>query len=85
MLSEELPDTKLLQIDGSKDADDDVEIKVADLSIWWSDENRPVLKDISFEINKNELCAIVGAVGSGKSTLLVTLLNDVTTFKGYHR
>jgi len=32
-------------------------------------ENKPVLNDISFEINKGDIVAFVGATGSGKSTI----------------
>jgi molybdate transport system ATP-binding protein len=34
---------------------------------------KPVLKDVSFEINKGECLAIIGPTGSGKSTVIKTL------------
>ena len=63
----------------------DISIEVRNLHVWWADENRLILKDLSFQVKKNELYAIAGSVGSGKSTLLVTLLNEVKTFKGSYR
>jgi polar amino acid transport system ATP-binding protein len=38
-------------------------------------DNLDVLKDISFEVNKNDVVAIIGPSGSGKSTLLRSLVN----------
>lgn len=38
------------------------------------DEEKPVLKNISFKVNKGETIAIVGSTGSGKSTI-ISLLN----------
>lgn len=64
---------------------EDVSVEVRDLRVWWTDENRSILKDISFQVKKNELYAIAGSVGSGKSTLLVALLNEIMTFKGSYR
>lgn len=34
-----------------------------------------VLKDISFEVNKNDVIAVIGPSGSGKSTMLRSLVN----------
>jgi ATP-binding cassette, subfamily B, multidrug efflux pump len=40
--------------------------------------NEPILKEISFSINKGETIAIVGATGSGKTTI-ISLLNKLYT------
>ena len=45
-------------------------IKVKNLSYKYPGSNKYVLKDINFEINKNEKIGIIGAVGSGKTTLM---------------
>ncbi|MCD8027605.1 MAG: ABC transporter ATP-binding protein [Erysipelotrichaceae bacterium] len=39
-------------------------------NIYKSFNNAHVLKDVSFSLNKGEICCIIGPSGSGKSTLL---------------
>ncbi len=39
-------------------------------SISKSFDSRTILKDLSFEINESEICAIIGESGSGKTTLI---------------
>lgn len=39
-------------------------------NVWFAYNNEPVLKDISFRVNKGETIAIVGRSGGGKSTLV---------------
>ena len=41
--------------------------------VWFRYEDRWILKDISFEINKGETIALVGATGAGKSTIVQLL------------
>jgi ATP-binding cassette subfamily C (CFTR/MRP) protein 1 len=48
----------------------------------WIKGDNPVLKNISFEVKRNKLLAIVGHVGSGKSSLLSALLGDMEKIKG---
>ncbi|WP_252312921.1 ABC transporter ATP-binding protein [Sinobaca sp. H24] len=46
------------------------------------DAGNPVLKDISFQVNKGETLAIVGHTGSGKSSIVQVLLRFYDTQKG---
>ncbi|MDN3505365.1 MAG: ABC transporter ATP-binding protein [Rhabdochlamydiaceae bacterium] len=41
--------------------------------VWFSYEEKWILKDVSFTVNKGETVAIVGPTGSGKSTILQLL------------
>lgn len=54
-------------------ADENVIFDVRNLS--FSYDNKPVIHDISFSVNKGEVVALVGKNGSGKSTLIKLLLN----------
>lgn len=45
-------------------------IKVNNLSYKYPNNNKYVLKDINFEINKNDKIGIIGLFGSGKTTLM---------------
>lgn len=44
--------------------------------------DRPVLKDISFEVHAGEVLMILGANGCGKSTLMRTLIGECKRFAG---
>ena len=46
------------------------------------EEDRDILKSISFNVNENELVAIVGESGSGKSTIARILCKEETDYKG---
>ncbi|MCK4319913.1 amino acid ABC transporter ATP-binding protein [Candidatus Micrarchaeota archaeon] len=53
-------------------------LEIKDLSKDYSD--KPVLKDISFTLNDNEILGVIGPSGAGKSTLLrcISRLEDST-------
>lgn len=48
----------------------------------FSYNNRPILKDISFSVNKGEFIGIIGPNGTGKSTLLKTITSTVVINEG---
>lgn len=45
-------------------------VEFRNVSFQFEDDNKPLLKNISFKANKGESVAIVGKTGSGKSTLI---------------
>ncbi len=69
-----LDDTTFLPKEGKKSIDvisGEVEFK----NVWFAyNDNEYVLKDISFSVEANKTCAIVGATGAGKSSI-INLLN----------
>ncbi|HRN70351.1 MAG TPA: ABC transporter ATP-binding protein, partial [Candidatus Woesebacteria bacterium] len=46
------------------------------------EEGGPVLKDVSFELSKNETVALVGHSGAGKTTLINLILKFYDSTKG---
>ena len=53
-------------------------VKMVNTSYKWSnDVPKPCLDDVSFEIPKGSLVAVVGQVGSGKSSLLSAILGEM--------
>jgi ATP-binding cassette subfamily B protein len=46
------------------------EVEFSNVGFQFEDDNKPLLKDISFKVKKGESVAIVGRTGSGKSTLI---------------
>ena len=53
-------------------------VKMIDTSYKWShDDQKLCLENISFEIPKGSLVAVVGQVGSGKSSLLSAILGEM--------
>lgn len=45
-------------------------VEFENVCFQFEDDNKPLLKNISFKVNKGETVAIVGRTGSGKSTLI---------------
>ena len=57
-------------------------VKARDLSVAWSIDDEPILKNLTFNIDLGKITMIVGPVGCGKSTLLKTLLGEVAERSG---
>lgn len=57
-------------------------IKVRNLTLAWSDDDIPVINDVSFDFQPGDLTMIVGPVGCGKSSLLRGLLGETPSSKG---
>ncbi|WP_394941011.1 thiol reductant ABC exporter subunit CydD [Psychromicrobium sp. YIM B11713] len=53
-------------------------IRVCGLSVWFPARTERVISDLSFEIEKNSLCAVSGPSGCGKSTLLAVLAGQLS-------
>ncbi|KAG8369948.1 hypothetical protein BUALT_Bualt14G0066300 [Buddleja alternifolia] len=80
LMSQELEDKIVERGEGS---DGKIAVKVRDGTFAWDDEgDQYVLEDLSFEIKKGELAAIVGTVGSGKSSLLASVLGELRKISG---
>lgn len=58
----------------------DFVMRIADLSKSFGDKE--VLRNISFDVMKNERIAIVGPNGSGKTTLLRCIAGDIREYEG---
>ena len=56
-------------------------VSFKDVSFSYADAKESVLSDISFDVKKGEMVAIIGATGSGKSTIikLIPRLYDATS------
>lgn len=59
----------------------DKAVKIDNVSFSYELE-KPILKNLSLELNEGESLAVLGAVGSGKSTLINLLLTEVQPTSG---
>jgi len=68
------------------DSEDKPEIKgtveFSNVGFQFEDDNKPLLKDISFKVNQGESIAIVGKTGSGKSTLINLMIRLLDNQEG---
>ncbi|XP_078379983.1 ATP-binding cassette sub-family C member 4-like [Oculina patagonica] len=59
-------------------------VVVKSVTSTWNQEksDKVTLEDISFEVEKGDLCMVVGPVGSGKSSLLMMMLGELRITEG---
>jgi ABC-type multidrug transport system fused ATPase/permease subunit len=57
-------------------------ISVRNLTLAWSEEDTPVIDDVTLDFQPGDLTMIVGPVGCGKSSLLRGLLGETPSSKG---
>jgi len=55
----------------SRDANIQAPIKIDSATFKWTKDDSPILKNISIQVKKKKLVAVVGQVGSGMFTLFV--------------
>jgi ATP-binding cassette subfamily C protein len=60
----------------------DREIRIANLTFFYPNQEKPIISDFSLTIRKNESIGIAGPSGSGKSTLVDLILGLHTAQKG---
>lgn len=59
------------------------EIVLENINFQYSNELKPILKDINLKISKSEKIGLIGSSGSGKTTLINCMLGLLNLNKGY--
>ncbi|KAI8366373.1 multi drug resistance-associated protein MRP [Choanephora cucurbitarum] len=84
--AEEIDLNAVTRIDYRKDpkyTEDTPLVEINNANFKWSREDvEPVLSNISLQVKKGQVTAIVGRVGSGKSSLISALLGDTVKVSG---
>lgn len=70
------------KVDAIKDVVLDGSITAHNLTFKYPDAEKPILKNLSFTIQKGEMVGILGKTGSGKSTLVELILHVYNTDEG---
>lgn len=70
------------KVDAIKDVVLDGSIRANNLTFKYPDAEKPILKNLSFTIQKGEMVGILGKTGSGKSTLVELILHVYNTDEG---
>ena len=78
LAQEKLAESDVL-IDHSKES---VGIELKNITAYFENSEKSILKNINLKINPGESLAIVGAVGSGKSALLYSILREMKFSSG---
>ncbi|GKZ38125.1 hypothetical protein AbraIFM66950_010095, partial [Aspergillus brasiliensis] len=58
------------------------ELHVEDVTVSYSQESEPALRDVSLKVNPGQKLVVMGRTGSGKSTLMLSLLRLLETKHG---
>ena len=66
----QIMDVEIYEQEGKEIIDSINNLKVTNLCYSYINSTKPVIKNINFEINKNEKVGIIGMFGSGKTTLM---------------
>lgn len=77
-------DLPLEKSDGTRldDFNTALELKIKNLTYQFKDEQKPIINNISFTLNKGEKLSIVGTSGAGKSFLLQLIAGLYDEFNG---
>lgn len=51
-------------------------LELKDISVWLTQNNRPLVEHFSFSLNRGDKAVIIGEEGNGKSTLLKLIYDD---------
>jgi len=57
-------------------------LQISDLSVQFSNTDKPLFQNIGFHLNRGEMVALIGPNGIGKSTLLKVLVNQLDAKTG---
>lgn len=57
-------------------------LKFVEVSYKYSNSDNNAIEKVSFNLNKNEMLALIGASGSGKSTIMSILLGEIKPQQG---
>lgn len=70
--------------DDSSDLPDGVHIQAKNVYCKWNEEEAETdtLRDVSFEVKKGQLTAVIGPVGCGKSSLLMSIIKELPIKSG---
>ena len=74
--AEELKQDNVLEFNSNNNSSILIEIRKANYT-WGDGEDTPTIKDVSLDVKRGSLVAVVGAVGSGKSSLLSAILGEM--------
>lgn len=66
----QIMDIEIYEQEGKEEIDDIKQVKVTNLCYSYPNSTKSVIKNVNFEINKNEKIGIIGMFGSGKTTLM---------------